>query len=483
MNAFGRNAILAITMFVFLVAQQTHITPAAAADAPEQAAAAKKKGEKSKPSKAKTGDADKSEKPASEKTEEAEEKEEPAKEATEEKKEEKPKHLELSGVIEARKTTEIAVRPKAFSTLKVLSAVEHGQRVKAGQLLLALDLEAIDNAISDLRAQHRLADLTLKQSEITMKALEGTTPLGLASAQRAHRNSQEDFQHYQKIAKPLNRKSADFSIKAAKHRLEYQEEELRQLEAMYKADDITEETEEIILKRARNAVESARFMYEMSKVNYDKKVKSELPRQDETMRAGAEQANVAWQSTRQALPLTLEKERLAFEKAKVDRQRSDEKLEKLLADRAAMIVKAPVDGVLYYGQFDRGRWSGASTLAKKLRLGGSVLPNEVVMTIVQMRPISVRATLDEKNLTKVRMGDKCKVVPTGHPELELEGIVGQIGSIPIDSEKFDLQVTLAASKAPASLGPGMTCKVKFALPEEKKEEAEEGKEKPAKKKD
>jgi multidrug resistance efflux pump len=246
---------------------------------------------------------------------------------------------------------------------------------------------------------------------------------------------------------------------------------------MYKADDLTEETEEIILKRARNAVEMARFMYETAKVNYDRAVNFELPRRDEQMKDTIAQADISWQGSRQTLPLTLKKEQIGFEKAKVARQRSAEKLEELMADRSAMVVKSPVDGVVYYGQCDRGKWSTAATMAKKLRLGGSITPNEVVMTVVQPRPIFVRATLAEKDLAKVRPSDACKIVPTGFPEVELDGIVDQISSVPIDSEKFDLRVTLAAAKAPASLVPGMACKIKFPLPEKKTEEAEDAQKK------
>ena len=36
----------------------------------------------------------------------------------------------------------------------------------------------------------------------------------------------------------------------------YQKEELHQLEKMYKADDLTEETEEIILTRARHRLQT-----------------------------------------------------------------------------------------------------------------------------------------------------------------------------------------------------------------------------------
>ena len=43
---------------------------------------------------------------------------------------------------------------------------------------------------------------------------------------------------------------ANFSVKSADNMLAYEKEELRQLEKMYKADDLVEETEEIVLKRA-----------------------------------------------------------------------------------------------------------------------------------------------------------------------------------------------------------------------------------------
>jgi multidrug resistance efflux pump len=283
-------------------------------------------------------------------------------------------------------------------------------------------------------------------------------------------------------------KSAAYSLKASQQRLEYQEEELRQLEEMYKADDLTEETEEIVLKRARNSVDAARFMHEIAKVNYDLAMKFQIPRRDETAKAAVEQAEISWQSARSTLPITLKKTQLDLAKAKIDRRKSEQKLEKLLADRAAMVVKAPVSGVVYYGQCADGRWSSAAITAKKLRLGGTITPHEVVMTIVQTRPMFVHTTLAEKDLAKVRAGDPCQVVPTSDPDIELAASVGEIGTVPVDAKKFDMRVSLSG-KLPASLVPGMSCQVKFAVaeqpqdkPDEAQEEAGEAAEKAAPKK-
>ena len=73
-------------------------------------------------------------------------------------------------------------------------------------------------------------------------------------------------------------------VRMAERNVEYQEEEMRQLEKMYKADDIKEETEKIVLKRARNNVEQAKFTLDFQRVQRDDSLKITLPRQVEKAR-------------------------------------------------------------------------------------------------------------------------------------------------------------------------------------------------------
>jgi multidrug resistance efflux pump len=222
------------------------------------------------------------------------------------------------------------------------------------------------------------------------------------------------------------------------------------------------------LKRARNALELARFMYENAEINHAETLKFEIPRQDEQMKQAAAQAEITWQTTRNSLPLALKKLELETAKMKIERERSEEKLRKLLADRAAMVVKAPVDGVVYYGACEGGKVTSAAAMEKKLRLGGAITPHEVAMTIVQSRPMFVRSTLAENHLAKVAVGDRCRVVPTGYPDEELSGVVSDLSGVPVEAGKFDLRITLAGNP-PAALVPGMTCKVKLETAEEGKQ--------------
>ena len=201
------------------------------------------------------------------------EKSPPAKPATHTVKQEPLKiEVSLKGVFEAQSTTEMVLRPEAWTTLKVLEAVEHGARVKRGDVLVKLDLKAIDEAIADQRTKQRLGEVALKQAEEGLRVLEATTPLDLTAAERAGRIAEEDLARHLEVDRPMNEKSARTMLESAEHSLEYAREELRQLEKMYNADDLTEETEEIILKRQRYAVKRAEFSLELAKIRCDQAI-------------------------------------------------------------------------------------------------------------------------------------------------------------------------------------------------------------------
>ncbi len=369
--------------------------------------------------------------------------------------------IKLDGVFEGQTMTEVVLRPKTWSDFSVLGAVEHGARVNRGDLLVTLDLEKIDKAIADLRTQQKLADLALKQAQQQLQLLGKSTPLDLQASQRAGRVAKEDSKFYFKVGRPLALKSAHHMLERARQRVEYEEEELRQLEKMYKADDLTEETEEIILKRARNSLEQAKFYLESAKIGHDRALKFELPRRDESVKESAQRCDLQWNKAKVALPLALRKQRLELEKMKIKRARSEEKLKKLLADRAAMIVKAPAAGVVYYGKCTRGKFSSADSKANDLRRGGSLSAGEVFMTIVKSRPMHVRATIPEKQLQYVRAGSKGIVQPTGYPDLKLTAIVDRVAPVPVSSGKFDARITVELDRKAEDLMPGMTCKVKL----------------------
>ena len=88
-------------------------------------------------------------------------------------------------------------------------------------------------------------------------------------------------------------KSLEYELKSAQFQLDYQQDELDQLEKMYEADDLTEDTEEVVLKRTRNQVDFAKFNLEQTKLFVDELLKVRLPRFEIEIKESLDHAAIA----------------------------------------------------------------------------------------------------------------------------------------------------------------------------------------------
>ena len=369
--------------------------------------------------------------------------------------------ISLDGTFVAQKMTEIVLKPDTWSTFKVEEAVEHGETVSRGDVLVKFDPKAIDEAVADGETNRRLSEISLKQAEANLKMLDATTPMDVAMAERAKKMADEDRARYFKIEREMDKKSAEFSLKRAQQYYENDLEELKQLEKMYAADDLTEETEEIILKRQRAEVEQSKFYLEQAKLRYEETLQIRMPRSEESMKYSDQLLELSTQKAKFSLPLTLEQQQLELEKLKVLRERSAEKFKKLLADQKLMTVEAPVGGVLYYGKCVNGTWTTGAAAAGNLKPGKSVAANDPFMTIVSTRPMVVRAVVAENDLQWIKSGLRGSARPAAYPDLRVSATVSEINGIPAADGKFAATLRVNLDADAEGLMPGMTCKVKL----------------------
>jgi HlyD family secretion protein len=368
----------------------------------------------------------------------------------------------LEGVFEAAEMVPVTLRPEVWSSLVVVKAVEQGTSVKQGEPIIWLETKKIDEQLRDLRYSRDLARIALRQAEESLNHLKETAPLDLAQAERAKQIADDDLSYFLDVDLPLRKKSAERSLDQAHFNLEYTQEELNQLEKMYRADDLTEETEEIILKRARRSVETAQFFLESAKIRTKRTLETELPRQEEQVKESAVRQSFALQKIQATQPMQIRQKELELEKLQYERQKSDENYEKLQQDRDSLTIRAPADGIVYYGECVRGKWNNGGTMAKQLQKGGSLSANQVYMTIVQTRPIFVRADVPEKDLQHVLRGVTGKAIPAALPMTRLSAIVDHVSPIPISAGTFDARIQVALENQEAEpLVPGMACKVKL----------------------
>lgn len=369
--------------------------------------------------------------------------------------------LSLDGVLEAKQMTPVVVRPKSWKEMTVESAVKHGQRVSKGEQLVKLDLENLDRAIADQEQSLELARLKFAQAGEDLQLLEKSTPLDMEQLERSKKNLDEDLQLFFSEDLEQARKSADYSLKQRKAYLENEEEELAQLEKMYAADDLTEETEEIVLKRQREAVDQARFYYAIAERDHGRTLKYEIPRMEQARKLGAALAELNYARGKFTIPVSLKQAHLEMQAQKVALGKAERALADLKADRELLNIVAPVDGVVYYGKCTNGAWSAASSVAERLQTGGAISPNDVFMTIVQPSGLWLRGSADEKDIASLRIGLAGTATPAAFEDVKAPIQLAELSSIPVASGKYDVKFDVLSSPDLERLVAGMNAKAKL----------------------
>jgi multidrug efflux pump subunit AcrA (membrane-fusion protein) len=367
----------------------------------------------------------------------------------------------LDATFVARKMEEVALRPEVWSEFEIEDVIEHGAKVHKGERLVKFDDEKINQAIQDMELEQRVSDLAITRAEEEMPRLEKTLKLDFSDADRAADNAKADLKRYNDVDRPMAMKSAEFMVKYYNFMLDYEKDELKELEKMYKADDLTEETEEIVLKRQRNSVEFAEFSLEGAKQDSEEMIKVRIPRMDIRMKEQLDRTAIAKARAQMALSIDLNRARQELEQRKKMRAKALERQTKILGDKELMEIKSPADGIVFYGQCVNGRWSDTPSLINRYKPHNNVSGNSILMTIVESRPLWITSTIDESKRPDVSDGQKIKIALPLEGSDRLSGDVKSISPIPTGPGKFEINFDVKQDQIPAWVVAGMSCKVQI----------------------
>ncbi|MBA4107298.1 MAG: hypothetical protein C0485_16250 [Pirellula sp.] len=371
--------------------------------------------------------------------------------------------VEAEGVFVAEETAEVALRPETWAAFKVVEAVPHGKRVRKGDVLVKFDDKDIEKAIAEKSLELRTGELALMAAEEDFPRLEKSIALSYDEAKRQYDEAQDEKKRFDDTMRDMSERMAKYYLQSSEQQFQNANEEYEQLKKMYDADELTEETEEIVLKRQKFEVEAAKFFLEYAKINHQYTTEISIPQREESLKTGVEVAKIAFDRASMAKSLGMNQQRYELEKMREARAKAVDSHAKLLADRALMTLKAPADGIVYYGRAVNGRWLEVGSQESKLIPFGSVMPNSVVMTIVKDRPMYVETAVGEKELPTVKAKLPAMVAPVADAEVEFKAEVAKVADVPGAGNKFPVRVDLKSNDEPDWLMPGMTCKTKITV--------------------
>lgn len=320
-----------------------------------------------------------------------------------------------SGRIASSKKTIVRFELEAFNgAVTVVKVVALPGPVKAGAIIAELSGKDFEKTLADLRIQvaesvERLASQVEEQA--VSRAADATA---LERAQRslflAEQKQKLSREYY--FARDLD--MASLRLKSQTDSLKDQGDELTQLERMYSDATLESETKDIVIGRARRAMERGQTMFKYGTKDYELFLAIEHPNDvselDDNVKyaqQGLEHLRIRQRLQAITARLTMAATERALEDAKL-------KLTRMENDAKAMNVKAPVDGLISISVPDAGE---------------PVSPRSLMATIVDPSALEIGGTLDANSLRVLEMGSKVDVWIPSRPEFSGTATVDEIAPI------------------------------------------------------
>lgn len=329
------------------------------------------------------------------------------------------RELSRSGTFIPAEYDEIALWTEEYSgELLLLEALPHGSPVNAGDVIARFDVRNIDRQIMLAERDIRAAELRLQSTRIQAEVDTQREHQTVKGARKDLELARRSFEGYESVELDLVRREAEARRQYSEHSIEDQQAELEQLEAMYRDDELTDATEEIVLSRSRRnlarTVNSLKLQDERrayseafseaiqierrrkdveSKVDYLKRLEARTDIDGRTRRNGVVQSEEA----------------LADKVAK---------LEKLRRDREMLTVKAPRNGILLHGSGGDYR---PGKVAPRYERGQRAALRSILFCVAEPDRVGLALDVLESDLESVREGTPVKITPTVAPGTEFMG--------------------------------------------------------------
>ena len=366
------------------------------------------------------------------------------------------KTKKISGVIEAVVSKEISADTEQIASLTIERLVPHGATIKAGQNVVWFDAEPITEQMKGAEREMRLSTLGMQEEDFNHEQFVEGQKLDRAAAERTWKAAQQAYQNFVKVDRERTIATQENLLKGSLASLENAREELDQLQQMYDADELTEESEEIVLKRAKRSVEAAEFRHQSTEIAAERAIKQTLPRTIAEQEATFTRAQHAHAKAQRDLSLAAERAQIEISKKRDEFNKAKQKYEELKAERKKVVISSPLAGIVVHGKLTRGKLGDKPSLLKK---GSSVTGSQVIATVLAPGKLQVRLDVNQEDLPSVQPGTKCTVVVPGVAGFKGKGTVKSVSSIPYAGSRYDCVVSFSAGKE--KLTPTMGCQVIF----------------------
>lgn len=349
--------------------------------------------------------------------------------------------IELDGRFAPAEADELRLAPAAYSgELTFVAVVPHGTHVNAGDEVARLDPEPLERILAEAERALAAAELAQRGALARGRIAQENGTVAEEEAGLALQRAEDALEAW-RAQLELDRRGEELGAQLTRHGIEDQEDELAQLEAMYRDDELIEATEEIVLKRSRRNLARSRTGQQLGADRREHARTHRHPletarREEAIPRAARVLAQLAVTQELEAAERSLE---LAQAARALDEAR--QRVEDLGVDRAALTLRAPRDGIVLHGGWKAWRAGGTRPDHEP---GGRAAPRTGLFLVAHPDRLQVVLTAPEEQVATLAAKGLYVAGVTVQPGLGGEPRIGrlELDAYPRADGRFGARVVL-----------------------------------------
>ena len=341
--------------------------------------------------------------------------------------------------------------------LEFLEVADHGTMVDKGDVLARFDTEKIDEAIENAEIALRSAEIALKHAEWSGRLAVEKEEADLRNARVNLARAEKALEGWETVEVEFRRRDAERSAKRQQNGIDDQQDELSQLEAMYREDELTDETEELVLARARRSLAMSVDSLKLAEARRKYKEEYQDPIADARKKEAVDAAKLALKHLEAKTEMSRTSRADGLAKTARAHDKAKEALEELRASRDGFRVVAPRAGVVLHGAADAYRPGRA---ARHHEVGGATKGGATLFTVTSGDAMALAFDIPETDLGKLRQNMAVKVTPLFSPDTSMVGRLSWARfPTPTEGPKNSYAASIEFDDGVAGLVPGMRATV------------------------
>ena len=338
-----------------------------------------------------------------------------------------------SGTVNAIKNHKIAL--EASVPAKIAWLIDENTSVKKGDILVKFDDEKLKNQVEDYKLEMENQAKSLEISKEELEILKSSNKVDLRQAQDRVRDAEEAFIKYIKLQGPQAKDSQQLKIDTAIKAVEDAKQAVVDAESKHTNTVYdTREKEQAALTniaKLKKAIDDKELAYDNAILNRKLFKRFDYPNKIISLENALAQAKLNLQKTKVRISSGLIQKENSIIRNKNSLKRKKEQYEQNKKYLNMMELKAPVDGVVIYGDPSR-RWDN-----NELKVGSDVYKGRALMTIPDLSSMLVDFDLPEQYRSRVAVGNEVVVTPDSLPSLKIRGKITDVAPLPVNQIYWD----------------------------------------------